>query len=646
MCGIAGIAYADGTQVADEAMLAGMAGLMVHRGPDSDGFYSAPGVGFAFRRLSIIDLAGGDQPISNEDGSLTLICNGEIYNFVELKAELEARGHRFRTKSDVEVILHLYEDHGPDCLRFLRGMFGFALWDARERRLMLARDRFGIKPLHYAVTPQSLFFASEQKPILAFAEGVDLSPDPQAYRMLVGFGYVFGAPTPCRGVRRLLSGHYLLYRDGRESLHSYWTPRFPHPDEQPGRMSADDWAEGLLEKLREAVRLHMRSDVPVGSWLSPGIDSSAVAALAGQLSEQPIHSFTIGFEDAIADESRLYPTLDRYGDYNLRNELVMCRDDSFELFEKALWYCEEPSGVMIPRFMLAEAAARQVKVVVNGEGSDELFGGYSHFRRQRMVQPLSRLPLWLRRLVVRFGPHLHGWLRLKQVQELILLPPVMDMRRYAALHRVPSSQLCLGLLSPALRSALADSEETAPPIPPPAEFETWQTFQQQQYLEQTVRLPDLVNPALDRVSMAYGLEVRVPFLDHELAEFCARIPVGLKLHGRTEKFILRRALRGILPEPILDRRKRGLTSPSWWRRNRLPASVEAQMNEGALRRNGLFEPAAVRELLARHRRGEGNHARQLQIVLGMQLRYDLLQPSRLRAESGQTSRRPTSTAAR
>ena len=346
------------------------------------------------------------------------------------------------------------------------------------------------------------------------------------------------------------------------------------------------------------------------------------------------------------DESRLYPTLDRYGDYNLRNELIMCRDDSFELFEKALWYCEEPGAVVIPRFMLAEAAARQVKVVVNGEGSDELFGGYSHFRRQRTVQPLSRLPLWLRRLVVHFGQRLHGRLRRTHVQELILLPPVMDMRRYAALHGVPSSQR-LELLSPVMRAALADSDENAPPIPPPTEFESWQTFQQQQYLEQTVRLPDFINSALDRASMAHGLEVRVPFLDHELAEFCARIPVGLKLHGRTEKFILRRALRGILPKSILDRRKRPFTSPgsSWWRRDRLPDFAAAQMNEGALRRKGLFEPAAVHELLARHRRGEGNYARQLEAVLGMQLRYDLLQPSRLRAESSQAGSRPTPTGA-
>src|SRR5262245_58461180 len=592
MCGIAGVAYADGTRPPSQAMLAGMAGLMVHRGPDSDGFYSVPGVGFAFRRLSIIDLAGGDQPISNEDGTLTLICNGEIYNFVELKAELEARGHRFRTESDVEVILHLYEEYGPDCLPFLRGMFGFALWDARERRLMLARDRFGIKPLHYAVTPKGIYFSSEQKPILAFAEGVDLSPDPQAHRMLVSFGYSFGAHTPCRGVRRLLSGEYLLYRDGRESLHRYWIPRFPRSGEQSERLSPDDWAEGLLEKLREAVRLHMRSDVPVGSWLSPGIDSSTVPALAGQLSEQPIHSFTIGFENPAADESYLNPTLDRYGDYNLRNELVMCRDDSFDLFEKALWYCEEPGAVIIPRFMLAEAAARHVKVVVNGEGSDELFGGYSHFRRQRRVQPLSRLPFWLRRLVVHFGPHLHEPLRQKEVQEIILLPPVMDMRRYAALHGVPSPQLCLELLSPELRAALVASEENMTPIPPPSEFESWQTFQQQQYLEQTIRLPDWINSALDRVSMAHGLEVRVPFLDHKLAEFCARIPVGLKFHGSTEKFILRQALRGVLPKSILDRRKRALTSPgsSWWRRDRLPDFAAAQMNEGALRRKGLFEP--------------------------------------------------------
>ncbi|MGF1608581.1 MAG: asparagine synthase (glutamine-hydrolyzing) [Kiloniellales bacterium] len=648
MCGIAGVAYADGTRPVERALLAGMAGLMVHRGPDSDGYYSAPGIGFAFRRLSIIDLEGGDQPIANEDGSIVLICNGEIYNFVELRAGLEARGHRFRTGSDVEVILHLYEEHGPDCLRFLRGMFGFALWDGRERRLLLARDRFGIKPLHYAETPQGLYFASEQKPIMAFGEGVDLSPDPQAFKALTTFGYVIGARTPCRGVRRLLPGYYLLYQGGRATLRQYWTPRFLGAGQQPERLSADDWAEALLEKLRESVRLHMRSDVPIGSWLSPGIDSSAVAALAAQLSDQPIHSYTIGFDDPAVDETRLYPTLDRYGDYNLRNELVMCRDESFELFEKGIWYCEEPGGAMIPRLILAEATARRVKVVVNGEGSDELFGGYNYFRRQDRVGFLSRLPLWLRRLIVRFGPHLHQRLRLQQVQELILLPPAMDMRRFAVLYGVTSFQRRIDLLSPDLRAALAECDTEAPPILPPADFQAWQPFEQQQYLEQTIRLPEYVNRSLDRASMAHGLEVRVPFLDHVFAEFCARIPVGLKLRGKTEKYILRQALRGVLPQAIVERRKRGLMSPGggWWRKSSLPAFAEALMSEAALRRKGLFDPAAVHDLLARHRRGEGRYDRHLDAVLALQLRDELFQPSRLIAQSGQASWRPVPTPAR
>jgi asparagine synthase (glutamine-hydrolysing) len=648
MCGIAGVVYVDGTRPVDPAVLAGMAGLMVHRGPDSDGYFQAPGVGFAFRRLSIIDLAGGNQPIANEDGTLTLICNGEIYNFVELRAELESRGHRFRTGSDVEVILHLYEEHGPDCLRFLRGMFGFALWDARERRLMLARDRFGIKPLFYAETSQGLTFASEQKPILAFAEDLDRAPDVQAFKSMMSFGYTNGVHTPCRGVRSLLSGQYLLYQGGRVSLRYYWKPRFPRRDERPARMSADDWADGLLEKLRESVRLHMRSDVPVGAWLSPGIDSSAVVALAGEMSDQPIHSVTVGFESAEADELRHSPTLDHYGDYKLRNEVVMCGDESFELFEKALWYCEEPTQAMIPRLLMSQAAARRVKVALSGEGSDELFGGYDFFRRQNTVGPLSRLPLWLRRLIVGVGPLLSGKFRQAQVRELIMLPPVMDMRRYAVLHAVVSAQRRFDLLAPSLRSALDDDATEAPPIAPPPDFEAWTVFQQQQFLEQTIRMPGAINVGVDRPSMACGLEVRVPFLDHIFAEFCARIPVDLKLRDGQEKYILRQAVRTLLPREIVERRKRGLQAPAigWWRMDPLPEFVQSMLSESALKRSGLFDPRAVLDTLARHRRGDGSFDRQLDAVLAIQLREDMFQPSRLIARSGAADWRPAPTSQR
>ncbi|MBW2172023.1 MAG: asparagine synthetase B, partial [Deltaproteobacteria bacterium] len=250
MCGICGVVHVDTDSPIDKGMLGRMTDIIRHRGPDSDGFHIAPGIGLGVRRLSIIDLETGDQPISNEDQTVTIVCNGEIYNFQELRQELLSRGHRFRTRSDVEVIVHLYEDYGVECLHHLRGMFAFALWDARRRRLMLARDRFGIKPLHYAAAKDGLYFASEQKSILIFTN-----------------------------IRWLLPGHYLLYEGGHYAIHSYWQPDFPLSADGGPRMSVDDWVEALREQLEESVRIHMRSDVPVGAWMSPGIDSSGIVSL-------------------------------------------------------------------------------------------------------------------------------------------------------------------------------------------------------------------------------------------------------------------------------------------------------------------------------------------------------------------------------
>jgi len=615
-------------------MLAGMATLLRHRGPDSDGFFQSPGVGLAFRRLSIIDLAGGDQPIANEDGTVTLVCNGEIYNFVELRADLEARGHRFRSKSDVEVIVHLYEEHGPDCLRFLRGMFAFALWDARERRLMLARDRFGIKPLFYAETPHGLYFGSEQKPILAFAEDLDRTPDPEAYKWMLFFGYALGARTPCRGIRSLPCGRYLLYRDGESVTHRYWSQDFPARGDARPSLSDDDWAEALLEKLRETVRLHMRSDVPVGAWLSPGIDSSAAAVLASELTDEPILGFTLGFDDPEADELRHSPILDHYGDYGLQCEIVRYGKPTAELFERAVWHSEEPADIAMPRLLLAEATARRAKVVMSGEGSDEVFGGYSYFRRQAGVGRLSHLPLWVRRLLLRAGPYLSQRFNDPQVRELLMLPPVMDMQRFAVLYNVVSNHRRFELLSPALRAEVSDSLPE-PPIPMPAAFGDWSSFHQQLFLEQTVRLPEHITMELDRPSMACGVEARVPFLDHELVEFCAGMPVDLKLRGDTEKYILRRALRGLLPPEILERRKRGLRAPAatWWRQDPLPDFAQSLLSEAELRRVGLFDPPAVHALIASHRRGEANYSRPLDALLTMQKRDALFQPSRLVAQA-------------
>jgi asparagine synthase (glutamine-hydrolysing) len=597
-----------------------MSELVRHRGPDSRGSYEASGVGLGFRRLSIIDLETGDQPISSEDEAVTLICNGEIYNFIELRKELTDKGHRFRTRSDVEVILHLYEDHGPNCVRFLRGMFGFALWDNRIQRLMLARDRLGIKPLHYALTAGAIYFGSEQKAILGLAEGVDHNIDVKAVRDLLAFGYLPGVRTLCRGIRRLPPAHFLLYHAGAPSLHRFWEPTFPDSHEREGRRSTGEWAEELREKLSESVRIHMRSDVPVGAWLSPGIDSSAVVAIASRFASAPIQSVTLGFDDPILDESRRFPTLDRYPGFPIENQVVRCESDDLEMFPRALWHCEEPTHVMIPQMILSKAASQRVKVVLTGEGSDEIMGGYHWYKHDKLLGPVARVPLGIRRLMMPVLRRLPRWSA--PLSRLYLAPAGMNLQRYSAMHGPVAGPLDNALLSPEFQREMCDDEEPAFSLP--AAFHHWRPFQQLQYLDLTIRLPELITHGLDRVSMAFGLEVRVPFLDHELVEFCSRIPPTLKMRGFREKYILREALRGVLPEEIRTRRKRPLSAPvqHWWRRA-LPQFVEVSLSQRSLREKGYFQPAFVKELLDRHRRCEGNYGSHLSTVLAVQIWQDL-----------------------
>ena len=319
MCGICGVVYSHPERPVDREMLSHMTDIMCHRGPDSHGFYTAPGIGLGVRRLSIIDLQTGDQPISNEDGTITVVCNGEIYNFKELRKELLAAGHRFKTHSDVEVIVHLYEDHGVQCVEHLRGMFGFALWDARRRRLMLARDRLGIKPLLYSLGTNGLFFGSEYKSILVSGR-IERQIDVLAMKDLFTMGFVLAPKTLFIGICRLLPGHYLLYQDGALSIHKYWDLRFPASGEVQSRRSAQEWAEALRVKLEESVRIHLRSDVAVGAWLSAGVDSSSVVSLMSSLTHRPIQTFTLAFENPRFDEVNRQKILKDFTDYHLSNE--------------------------------------------------------------------------------------------------------------------------------------------------------------------------------------------------------------------------------------------------------------------------------------------------------------------------------------
>jgi asparagine synthase (glutamine-hydrolysing) len=622
MCGIAGVAYADEHRPADTHLLRRMTEAVRHRGPDSEGYFAAPGVGLGIRRLSIIDLATGDQPISNENGTVTVVCNGEIYNYVELRKQLIERGHRFRTGSDVEAVVHLYEEQGVGLLHQLRGMFGFALWDSRRRLLLLARDRLGIKPMHYSLASDALFFGSESKAILA-VDGIPRQLNVPALRDLFTFGFVLGPKTLLSSVRRLNPGHYLLYRDGEASIHKYWDVSFPPRGEEGSSVNAERWAESLLEELEESVTIHLRSDVAVGAWLSGGIDSSFVARLSSRDGQRPLPTFTLAFENHRFDEVRGQRTLDQFPGNNLSNTRALCGDEHLKLIPKVVWHCEDPSvsAVQIPRMVMSELASRSVKVVMTGEGADELFGGYGWFRVEGFFRALACVPIRLRRLAL-LGGFLPG--RWPHAAKKLVAPREMSLLRYQHLIARRHSELVESLLSCDLTRPLPPDNDTGPVEAPPENFKRWSPFAQLQYFEMKVRLPDFVIHHLDRTSMAHSLEARVPFLDHKLVEFCARIPASLKMRWGQEKYILRRAAEKVLPPEIANRKKRGLAAPvDQWMRGTLPDFATEYFQEDCLREKGYFNPGVVFRLLKMHRSGKGDYGDLLFGVLLVQIWDDL-----------------------
>jgi asparagine synthase (glutamine-hydrolysing) len=621
MCGLCGVVYSDPKRPVDRDMLHRMTNMMTHRGPDGYGYFVEPGVGLGFRRLSIIDLQTGDQPISNEDGSVTVVCNGEIYNYQELRRNLQAAGHRFQTNSDVEVIVHLYEDHGVRCVEFLRGMFSFAIWDSHHRRLMLARDRFGIKPLSYAITPGALFFASEYKAILA-SGCIEREVDAGAMRELFAVGFVLAPKTLLSTIRRLQPAHYLLYENSRLTIQRYWDLCFPSIGEEGPRRSVQEWADAVRAKLEESVRLHLRSDVPLGSYLSSGIDSSAVAGLMSRRGVGPVQTFSVAFEDPLYNEIGPNKILSDYAGYDLLNQITTCTTADFNLLTRVIWHREDPnlSAGGIPHMLLAKLAAQQVKVVLTGEGSDEIFGGYPWYRVERLLQPFINLPLSLRRLIASIPFLRNKWSRSSRA---FAAPAKMGLARYTRIIDNASDKSHDNLFSEHLRYNHSLLTETEQQLLLPEDFERWRRFAQLQYLEINSRLSDYITRTLDAASMSYGLEARVPFLDHEFVELCSQIPPTLKMRGLHEKHILRRALEGVLPTEILKRRKRGLSAPFWPWQRRLPEFVEDALSESRLHTKGYFNPQHVRHMLEQHQNGKAHFGKELLGVLSVQLWDDL-----------------------
>ncbi|HUO64594.1 MAG TPA: asparagine synthase (glutamine-hydrolyzing), partial [Terriglobales bacterium] len=600
----------------DETLLRAMTAVQAHRGPDGEDIVCRAGVGLGHRRLAIIDLATGDQPMANDDGSVRIVFNGEIYNFRELRRDLEARGARFRTASDTEVILRAYEMDGPDCVRSLRGMFAFAILDERARRLVLARDRAGIKPLVYAWEGRRLLFASEIKGILEDAT-VARDLDVDALGQYLTFHYVPAPRTIFRSIRKLPPASTLvLSLDGGEPVVSrYWSLRFA-PD---ARVTEGEWIEGLRAELTDAVRCHMISDVPIGAFLSGGVDSSTVVALMAQASSAPIRTFSIGFDEADFDELAFARQVAaRYGTDHY--ELVV-KPNALEVLPKLAWHFDEPfaDSSAIPTYYVSKITREHVTVALSGDGGDENFAGYRRYARalelhERFDQGPAKLTRPLLRLASEFlpvGAPGQAWTGMLGAGPLERYFRMVTYQRRDSLRRLLSDEfreLARSGPDPSVFSRLA-AENGAP--------DYVSTLQQ---IDMATYLPDDILAKVDRTSMAVSLESRVPLLDHRLMEFVATMPSSFKLRNGGGKYLLKRAMARDLPEGILTRKKMGFGVPlgEWFRRELRDMTRDVLLGSRA-RSRGIFRASEVESLLATHDAGRRDCSARLWALICFEL---------------------------
>jgi len=625
MCGICGIAIPKQlNRRVDESRLVAMRDTLTHRGPDDAGIYLDDGVGLGHRRLSIVDLGGGRQPMANEDNRVWIVFNGEIYNHRDLRPGLEERGHRYRTLCDTETIIHLYEEQGARAVERLSGMFAFAVWDSERRELLLARDRLGIKPLYYALDADGvLYFASEIKALIearAAAPEINYSalPDYLANHAPSGEETLFS------GFKRLLPGHTLTWRDGRIEIRKYWDLSFTqngHPA-LSDRGSVEQWTE----LFREAVRSHLMADVPLGVFLSGGVDSSAIAAVMSDMARGPIKTFSVGFAEREANELDYARMVARAFNTD-HHEVIVSPDAFFAVMPKLIWHEDEPLGHLasVPLYFVSDLAARHVKVVLTGEGSDELMAGY--YRYWKTVYNLS------------LGARYHGWtpeaLRRATRYGIDSLPLGSALRHRLSrtfLSRTPdveslyldnfavfSREQQLGLLTPEAKDRAGALDPYAASRRRLAESDAASTLNRLLYIDTKTYLHELLMKQ-DQMSMAASLESRVPFLDHTLVEFTARMPERMKLRRWTTKYVLRRGMKGVLPEPILTRPKMGFPTPvgAWFRGAYRPV-IEDYALGARSRARGVFDPAFVRNLVAEHQSGARDHSQRLWSLVNFEM---------------------------
>jgi len=608
MCGIAGIV---GHPPSTQRIMA-MTSALRHRGPDEAGIYLDDSVALGHTRLSIIDLSSGVQPIHNEDESLWIVFNGEIFNYPELRTELVAKGHRFYTETDTEIILHLYEEKGTGCLNELNGQFAFAIWDSRNRSCFLARDRVGIRPLHYTESGQQLIFASETKSIFMNPQ-VTREIDPVAMDQTFTFWSPLPGRTPFKGIKELPAGHYLFFQEGKSTVTRYWNmpfvPRRDQVDWAPARIS-----DQVSHLLKEATRMRLRADVPVGTYLSGGLDSSGITALVARNFNRHVRTFGISFGDTRYDESVYQQTMVEFLGVN-HTGLTISDSDIADALPDVVWYSEKAllRTAPVPLYLLAQKVRNQnLKVVLTGEGSDEVFGGYNIFREASIRRFWAKSPGSQRRsdLITYLYPYIFNDPKLKPMMQAFFargLDQTADPL-FSHLLRWKNTARIKNYFSESLKSAVGSYsglDEIRNSLP--EEFHTWDHLAQAQYLEMHIFMGNyLLSSQGDRMAMGQSVEIRLPYLDHHVMEFMGRVPANWKILGLKEKYILKKSFRGIVPDAIANRPKQPYRAPvsSMLSSLELDDPMRSLLSCTSLEQSGLFHPKKVARLLEMIKSGQ------------------------------------------
>jgi asparagine synthase (glutamine-hydrolysing) len=626
MCGIAGIVSAERLAPEDRPRAVAMRDVIAHRGPDDAGLFVDDRAALAHRRLSIVDVAAGHQPLANERGDVWIVFNGEIYNHADVRPDLERAGHQYATRSDTETIVHAYEQWGDACVDRFRGMFAFAIWDAPKRRLLLARDRLGIKPLYWAQTGSRLLFGSEIKAILASGL-VRAEANDSALPELLGTRYLSGTETLFEGVRRLLPGHTLVFEDGQVTIRQYWDVPTGEPNPEVARLSEQDAVRRFRELLDESIRIRLMADVPLGMFLSGGLDSSAIAALMARMIDRPLKTFSVAFKE------RSYSELDYARQVSTAigadaHEVVIDDQDFFAALPKLIWHEDEPIAhpSSVPLYFVSELASKHVKVVLTGEGSDELLAGYGKYPRAlvnwRAGAAYAAVPepvrTWIARTVVPQLPSRLARYAKRSFLAMPRTPEAMFFDTFAAIGLGRQASLLTASVSAGATPDGAYGRSRAYYDRPNGHSTTLDRLL---YADLKTYLVELLMKQ-DQMSMAASIESRVPFLDQRLVEFATALPPRLKLRGFKTKWILREAVRTILPPEILTRRKMGFPVPfAMWMRDSWQPVVRDILLDRRTRERGIIEPQAVEQLMTAHASGRQEGADAIWSLLNLELWY-------------------------